>query len=368
VPRRGRITAGRCIIVRYVSSLLGVFSAWLLITWCAPCGARSGGESHTANEGSSALRPPAPTREGHSLRNEGERARALLNRGHAAFAAGEFEVALIAFTAAHEIDSDPRSSMAVARCLHQLGRFVNAYDEYDLVVREATGAAGEGAQWRTLIEQAREQQASLRPNVGFVVVDVIGAPRGARLAVNSQIIERWRWGEPITVTPGDVEIELRRIDLSTTDRQVTVAAGATRQVTLSAALAREPLNPLALGWDTPGGTRLAILGLGPDRPLTTYAYGAVAVGAMGFGAFDALGHVDDEELARLEAACTDGVCSPHDSKELAHKRAANLWARIGLALGVVGVGSAISLWVLEDEDGPTMLMVSPSGVFVRGKM
>jgi hypothetical protein len=90
---------------------------------------------------------------------------------------------------------------------------------------------------------------------------------------------------------------------------------------------------------------------------------------MGFGAYEALGSVNASAVTDQEAACLTRGCSATEASEVEHQRLANLWARVGLAVGVMGVGSAITLWVLdESDDGPTALMVSPSGLFVRGKM
>lgn len=103
--------------------------------------------------------------------------------------------------------------------------------------------------------------------------------------------------------------------------------------------------------------------------LSPWTYGAAALGAVGFGAYSAFDAMS-LELAQPEVAiCLARRCGPEQLQRPSFGLNETLWAQLGLTVGVLGMGTAFTLWVLEeDEQQQTTLVISPSGLFVRGKL
>lgn len=103
--------------------------------------------------------------------------------------------------------------------------------------------------------------------------------------------------------------------------------------------------------------------------LSPWAYGAAAVGAVGFGAYGAFDAMNHDLVQSELATCLARRCGPEQLQRPSLGLNETLWAQLGLTVGVLGLGTAVTLWVLEeDEQQRTTLVLSPSGLFVRGKM
>src|SRR4051812_38442643 len=72
-----------------------------------------------------------------AARVEAADAEALFFGGQSLYDKGAFAAALVAFRASHARIASPNSSLYVARCLRELGRPAEAYDEYARAMREA---------------------------------------------------------------------------------------------------------------------------------------------------------------------------------------------------------------------------------------
>lgn len=121
--------------------------------------------------------------------------------GKQRYEGGDYAGALDSFTRSQGSVLSANTRLMYARTLSQLGRKAEAYDAYGEVPL-LTG--GDDAKYAAAIEAAAGERAALRKEVAQLTVQVEGD--ASSLSVGGRAIDRSRWGQPITVDPGVVEV------------------------------------------------------------------------------------------------------------------------------------------------------------------
>src|SRR5262245_53459073 len=83
------------------------------------------------------------------------------------FDAKRYEEALATFRASHATVASPNTRLMIARCLRELGRDVEAYDEFSAVVAEA---AEKGPRYESAAQAAREEQGEVASHLAFAII------------------------------------------------------------------------------------------------------------------------------------------------------------------------------------------------------
>ncbi len=294
--------------------------------------------------------------------DDAKRAAQRVELGEQLYAAGDFAEALRQFDAARRLRPDARSGLLRARCLRKLERWVDAYRAYDRAQKDAKGERG-----GDLIRAAKGEQTLLTPHVGFVAVEVRNAPQHTRLLVNDETVPSELWGE-VVVEPGPVRVELRVPFMPKVERSLALEGGTRVHVKL------EPPSTLPPEFMTSLAGPSAFLGYPMERfqhslRIPGHAHDAALLGAVGLGAYGVLDAMSEETLASLGDDCIDGRCPARKSENEQTSARQQTMAKIGLALGIVGMSSAVTLWVLDaDADTKTTLRLTPSGLFIHGKL
>ncbi len=121
--------------------------------------------------------------------------------GRSAYEAGDYAGALEHFTRSQSAVSSANTRLMYARALSQLGRKAEAYDAYG-EVPELTG--GDANKYAAAIEAAAQEREAVSKDVAQITVQVQG--EASSLRVGGREIDRARWGQPIAVDPGVVEV------------------------------------------------------------------------------------------------------------------------------------------------------------------
>lgn len=299
-----------------------------------------------------------------------EQAQARFVRGKELFDQGNFEAALVEFDASRAIVASPNTRLYRARCLRQRGQLVLAYTELGRTMVEALELVKLEARYARTVEAATEERKSLEAQLGFVNVTVHHPRAETRLFVNSEEIRRSAWSEPAPSAPGSVHVKVSTPGLADSVKDVDVAAGASVDVALdlgpepaSASLSAAPPKPLDTGDATKPSSSAGRASLRP------YAFIAGGVGVLGLGAFGVFGAMSRNDYRELEDECRDDRCPASSQDTIDRGRSRQQLANIGLAVGVVGVGAAVTLWLLEpktESRGGVALDASWSSVRIRG--
>ena len=312
---------------------------------------------------------PAPRAAGAAAAAAQGRADALLREGVELRKEGRESEALERFRQAYAIQPS-------ARALGQMGlaaKSIRLYVEAERYLEDALAAAGEPwvVQNRAALEQALEivarQLASLtvRSNVG-----------GAELVVNGAVVATLPLERPVRVLAGAAHVQVRAPGHAPSESDATLPAGSTtvlsfELVPLAPAPAPAPRSTAAPVRSAPRSERPA-----PEpepRPsLRPWIYAAAGVGVVGIGVGTVFGVMTLTKKSERDELCgPEPKCTSDEGVELDREaRTAALWSNVSFGAGLVGLGAAAVLLLVEPSSKATAPApklaagVTPAGGFV----
>lgn len=266
--------------------------------------------------------------------------------------------ALPLFKEALAATGSPNARLYVGRCLHELGRLVEAYQELERTLREAAAESDADERYARTRDQAAAERAQLETQIAKLVIAVDESLAGAPVTLDGAPVAAELLNTPMAVMPGKVVV-VAQAPAGAVRREVELTAGATATVTLSAPslvvpkpVEPEPLRPAPPPPDDPGLGLVRALGIG---------VAAVGVGGMiAFGVGTALA---DKALHKLETECDDQRCTdPAYSDTVDSGKRAEIIAGVGLGFGIAGIAGGALMIVLggADDGGDASAFVTPT--------
>jgi hypothetical protein len=179
--------------------------------------------------------------------------------------------------------------------------------------------------------------------------------------------------EPVIVAPGETTVSATSPDGKEVKKTVSVAQGALVDVSLTFSedkpAAPPPPQPVAVSTtDTASNEGI---------PMRTLAYVAGGIGVAGFAGFAVFGAMSRSKFNELRDACPGDVCPPERSGEISDGKRYQTFANVGLAVGILGLGAGVTLFVLDNSSAPSAgastasgaprLVVRPASVAVEGR-
>lgn len=300
-------------------------------------------------------------------------------KGSDLFGIKKYSQALEEFRKSYAAVQSPNSHLYVARSLAALGKHREAYLEFDLVIAEADARAKTEEKYAPTRDTAKLERDELNSKLAFVTVNVTGPAEGARLTVAGVDVPQDRWGKPIPVTPGSVDVMLDMANKTPVTRMLTLKAGAKEDVTLETKVAIASSGgggtDGAGGTDGGGGTDGSGGAPTKSSPLRPVAFVAAGLGVAGFALFGVMGSMSNSTYGDLKTLCggeqacpTDKVGQASDLVDKGHMQ--QTLANVGLIVGAVGVAAAVPLFIIsfkKPKPAPTTgLFIGPGQAIYRG--
>lgn len=270
--------------------------------------------------------------------------------------AHRYKEALTALRASYQILSSPNSHLMVARCLRELGKNREAYQEFLAVADEARE---KGDKYAAAGTAATEEGDEVKQRLGFVTVHVTGSQEGVTVAIGDQPIDAATIGAPVPVEPGTLVVSAKAADGSSARAEVTLAAGASETVELQLVPPSkdEPPPP-----PPPEPPKVVVDTGGKGAPLRTWAYVAGGAGVVGLATFAIFGSMANSKYNDLNDACHGGPCGPGHEDDISSGKTDQLIANVGLGVGIVGLGVGTALFFISGKSDKTE---APSATNVR---
>jgi hypothetical protein len=310
---------------------------------------------------------------------QSEQAQSRFARGKALFTEGKYREAAEEFQASRAIVASPNARLYRARCLVQLGHLIEAYVEFGRTMVQSLELTKHEVRYKQTADAATTERRELEKRLTFVSVNVHRPHAETRLFVNNEEIRRQAWGEPTPTVPGAGWVELVTPGRKSVRRDMTLKAGERLEIVLDAerdapAAAPGPSTEARHSVAKPAPPVAAPAVRPPPPNSRVLLYTAATVAVVGYGAFGILGTLSEQNYDTLEEQCAGGSCPPGERERIDTGRQQQLWANIGLALGVVATGAAVTLWFLEPAEEETVdrarlgIGLSLGGVSVRGRL
>jgi hypothetical protein len=295
-----------------------------------------------------------------------EQAQARFAKGKKLLSQHKREQALTEFRASHEIVASPNTRLLVARCLLEMGRLVEAYAELGRTLAEAQELQKEDSRYSKTAESALDERHALAPKLGFASVTLHNAGLDTKLMVAEEEIRRAAWSEPVPLAPGTTEMRIETPGRPVVRKSITVAAGETIALTLDAGAPRLAAAP------KPVSTPAFVAPASPSTGLRPFAYVAGGIGVLGLATFGIAGGMARSKYNQLDREC-GGPCPDAREDEIASGRTQQTIANVGLVVGLVGIASGVTLFVLSRPGAAasapnTAVVATPNWVGVRGAL
>jgi hypothetical protein len=292
-----------------------------------------------------------------------EQAQSKFVKGKELFAQKKFDAAYEQFRGSMEIVASPNARLYAARSLREMGKLVEAYVEFGRTEVEAKELAPQDPRYAKTGESAAAERKDIEPKLGFVTIKLDHASDGTTLQVNGEEVHPAQWGEATPVLPGPTKVVVKPAGGTTIEKTVTVTAGQRLDL---------PIDATAPGGgDSGGAVTTEQPKTGPEAPsqpmdLRTWAYVAGGVGVAGLVTFGVFGAMSRSKYDDLKDSC-GGRCPPSRQDDIDSGKRSQTIANIGLVVGVVGVATGVTLFVLSGKKKQTTEVVaSPSWIGVRG--
>lgn len=283
---------------------------------------------------------------------------------------GQLEEALDKFRIAHEGTGSPNARLYVARCLKDLGRYPEAYQEMKKTLDEAAAKAEGSRKYAKTRDAAAAQLALIEPKVGKLVIAVAGADDETVVTIDGEEIPKGDLGVPLVLEPGELTLRAESPSKPPVEETIEIEPGTTQTVTLEL---KEPDTGDAGGGSGSGGNAG---GDGPDEPsgLNGLQVGGIVlsiVGVAGMGVYGAMGAMTLDRRDTLEEECGGTNCAdPAYQDTIDEGETFKLVANIGFIAGVVGIAGGVTLLTVGSLTGDdeavenASVFVGPEGGFV----
>jgi hypothetical protein len=293
-----------------------------------------------------------------------EQAQSKFVKGKELFAQKKFDAAYEQFRGSMEIVASPNARLYAARSLREMGKLVEAYVEFGRTEVEAKELAPQDPRYAKTGESAAAERKEIEPKLGFVTIKLDHASDGTTLEVNGEEVKRAQWGEPTPVVPGTTKVVVKTTGATPIEKSVPVSAGQKSEVSIDAtAPGGGGSNGDAVITEQPKS--------GPESPsqptdLRTWSYVAGGVGVVGLVTFGVFGAMSRSKYNDLKDTC-GGHCPPSRQDDIDSGKRSQTIANIGLVVGIVGVATGVTLFVLSGKKKQsTEVVASPSWIGVRG--
>lgn len=273
--------------------------------------------------------------------------------------------------------SSPNARLYVARCLRELGRLAEAYDQMSLTVKESMARAESEARYAQTRDAAASELVVLEAKVGKLIVAITGVERAddAKVTVDGKELPKDKIGTPITVAPGTLTVVATAAGSSGMREKAEVKAGETKTVALNLGTGTASSSSAPSDGDAPADA--------PEQPdiredpttrgggVRTAGFVAAGVGVAGMVLFAISAATASSKYSELEEGCQNTRCTdPKYEDTIDSGKTFDTLANVGLVVGIVGLGAGAGMIIFGGPkpatEPSTALSVGPTGFKLRG--
>ncbi|HYQ01731.1 MAG TPA: hypothetical protein VER96_23820 [Polyangiaceae bacterium] len=276
-------------------------------------------------------------------------ARSLATEGYWALHDKRYAEAADRFGRADALVHAPTLTLDWARSLVGLGQFVEATERYELIIREGVDAKSPQS-WQRALSDAKTELAALKPRVASVTITVGGAG-DAHVTIDGTAMPSASIGVRRPINPGSHVFAVSANGYLSSRKTLTLSEGQNVSVALELQVDpnQQPAEPVL---DTPKQVEVITV-TAPSRNRTP-AYVAFGVGAAGLVVGGVSGALWLGKHSTLKKYCpTPDTCPADYQDTVAAYDTLGIISGVGFAVGIAGVATGVTLWVLDSPSSST---------------
>lgn len=302
-------------------------------------------------------------------------ARALAAEGYEALERQDYATAEDRLRRADALVHAPTIVVDRAKALIGLGRFVEAYESYQLVMRE-TLPRNAPASWKQAVLEAEREVSKVEPRLAWLVLKVEG-PSDPRVTIDGATIPNASLGVRRPIDPGRRTIRVTADGFVSGGRTISLKEAEQQEITI--ALDQPP--PIQLEESkTAAPPPEKTADDAPRSPIPMWTAFGVGAAGLTFGTITGIVFLD--RLGKLDDRCPNNKeCKPRNAAEEAELeemrstyRTMGTLSGIGFGLGVAGAATGVVILLTNPKrsepprTGFTLVpVVGPDRVGVTGR-
>jgi hypothetical protein len=301
-------------------------------------------------------------------------ARQLGQDGENALSAKDYKKAEDDFRRADSLIHAPTLLLGLARALAGEGKFVEAQEAYQRIIREGV-APGAPDAFKKALDAAKTEVQDISPKLGAVTVTVKAAGGGdvpnVKVTIDDAPVSAAALGVKRVANPGQHVVSASADGFKPGTLNVTVPAGGavdaplTLEKDLSAPAAAQPgptdANAPALQPATPEQTSATPSGGHSILPWIAFGVGGVGLGLGAVTGILAMGKHSD-----LSKACTGGSCGPDQQSNLDSYHTLGTLSTVGFIVAGVGAAAGVTLLIVQPKASADAAPATASASLVVG--
>jgi hypothetical protein len=271
-------------------------------------------------------------------------ARALAAEGFKALQTGNYETAEDRFRRADALVHAPTLVLDRGRALMGMGRYVEAQEQFELVLREGVPPKAPRS-WKAAVQEAATLLEEVEPKVAWLTIAVpdVAEPE---IRVDGQPIPPAALGVRRATNPGTRTIDVGAAGYA--PRRLTIELTEGGEESLEVAL--EPL-PKDAPAPRPPRSKPSPEADAPPRDLAPYV--AFGVGGLGIIVGSVTGALTIKKHSELSDACPGGVCPEEERETLDSYHRLGWVSGVGFAVGAAGAATGVVLLVRQKRESST---------------
>jgi hypothetical protein len=274
-------------------------------------------------------------------------ARSLAGEGYQALQAKDYASAVDRFSRADALVHAPTLMIDWARSLVGLGKFVEAQERYEQIVREGVDSKSPKS-WLKALNDAGVELAALKPRLAWVTITVTGSNE-ARVTIDGAPVPPAAIGVRRAINPGERQLRVTAKGYLAQTRSLELAEGGEAQADFTLEVDPDHAVEQSTLLDT---APTAAPSAHRRSPLPMYV--AFGVGGAGLLVGGVTGALALGKRSMLSRACNPaGQCPSSESDTLSSYHTFGTISGVGFGLGLAGVGAGIALWFLNRANGET---------------
>lgn len=295
-------------------------------------------------------------------------ARALAEEGYNALKAQKFDVAEDRFRRADALVHAPTLVVDEGQALMGMGRFVEAQECFELVLREGVPDSAP-AVWKAALQTATKLLGEVKPKIAWLTISVPNVPNPL-VKVDNKPIPPAAFGVRRATNPGTLTIEVIAEGYETKTQALNLDPGGEQALEVS-------LNPLPPqnGPAIPAPQApIAVHSIDEGHSNRTLAYVALGVGGAGIVIGAVTGTLALQKRSNLNSECSGSTCPRSAQSDLNSYHTLGLVSGIGFGVGLAGAAAGLVLLQLggghRDATGASatglQLHLNPGSFRVQG--
>ncbi|MBV9947238.1 MAG: hypothetical protein JOZ69_10355 [Myxococcales bacterium] len=288
-------------------------------------------------------------------------ARSLGLEGQQALDSRDFKTAEDRFRRADNLVHAPTLMLGLARALAGEGRYVEAQETYNRIIREGVAPGAPDAFKRALAD-AKKEVEGVSPKIGGVTITVRAASGGEvpapKVVLDGAPVNAASLGVRRSVDPGSHTLQVSAEGFKSAELHFDVPESGS--IDESVKLEPEPAAPAAVSNAAPGGATTASVAANPESPaspsgadgggggaravLPWVAFG-VGGASLALGAVTGILAMGKHSDLTGSGQCSGSTCDPSQQSNLDSYHALATVSTVGFIAGGVGVAAGVVLLV-----------------------